>query len=112
MENSEQLDEAVAEYFRKNPNGNHPNSAPETIRFIEEQKAENEKIWAKLENLKDNKVGYKMFWIIIGFLVTLMTSMLGLIYSKVEDTYQQGSDTKQTVSEIQGKLTPYDIEFK
>lgn len=109
---SENLDQAVAEYFSKNPNGNHPYPADETVRFMKDQKAENDRIWSKLESLKDGKVSYKMFWIIISFLVSLHLLLWGIVYNKLDSVFEKTTETQQTVSQIQGKLEPYDIEYK
>lgn len=53
------------------------------------------------------KVSYKMFWSIIGILMTVVTGLLGIIYATVEKINDRTYTTQQNVSEIQGTLKAY-----
>jgi hypothetical protein len=58
------------------------------------------------------KVSYKNFTWIIGILISVLMTMFGYIASQINDIQKASISTEKNVSLIQGKLEPYNVEFK
>jgi predicted negative regulator of RcsB-dependent stress response len=69
----------------------------------------------KLKEISDNlntKVSYKEFTWILGILIIILMSMFGWIAWQISDLQRTSENTNKNVSMIQGKLEPYDVQFK
>lgn len=72
-----------------------------------------------LEEREKSYVTYEHFYWIIGVLMTISIGINAFTYQAISDAREDIGDirkdtsqTNQSVSQIQGKLEPYDIEFK
>lgn len=99
-------DQAHEEYYKLMPNGNHDQPSRKTLELFGELER---RFNTKIEGLEKNKVGWKLFIIILGFMMSLTSSMFYLVYNKLEVVDQRTSKTDLTVSQIQGKLEPFDF---
>ena len=66
----------------------------------------------KLNTEIDEKVSYKNFTWIIGILISILMTMFGYIASQINDIQKASISTEKNLSLIQGKLDPYNVEFK
>lgn len=60
----------------------------------------------------DAKVSYKNFTWILGLMIMILMAMFGWIAYQIGDLQLTVNKTGQSVSMIQGKLDPYNVEFK
>lgn len=76
-------------------------------------------IHAQLKSLGENKVGYKQFWATIGVGISLISFLFTIILNQINDLrsaenkhfdylQQQISIMQQDVSNLKGKLDPFD----
>lgn len=71
-----------------------------------------EKRLNSVEIKEDSHVTYYHFYWIIGVLLTIVICLFGVIYMRQEEGLKDSSSIRQSVSKIEGKLEPYDIEYK
>lgn len=85
--------------------------------------AEFKEVWKRIETIDDSKVSKEIFFWVIGILIALMTTVLGYISYQINDFRKESLSSfnainhdvttlGQNVSSIQGKLDPYNLEFK
>ncbi len=70
---------------------------------------------AALKEINDalkNKISYKEFWSVIGIEVLILIAMFGWIAYEMGNLQLTADTTGQKVSMIQGKLDPYNVQFK
>ncbi len=70
---------------------------------------------AKLKEIGDNlsnKVSWKEFTWILALLITILMGMFGWIAWQIADLQKTAESTNKNISLVQGKLEPYNIEFK
>lgn len=60
----------------------------------------------------DNRVTYQNFTWILGILITIFISVFLFIANQMKEIQFTTNDTQNVVSQIKGKLDPYNIEFK
>lgn len=60
----------------------------------------------------DNRVTYQSFTWILGILITIFIAVFLFIANQMKDIQLTTNDTKNVVSQIKGKLEPFNIEFK
>jgi hypothetical protein len=65
-----------------------------------------------VENKVDNRVTYDQFYWVIGILMTIFIGISGYIVYQIADVQKTAQQTDKNVSSIQGKLEPYNIQFK
>lgn len=65
-----------------------------------------------IENALVNKVSWKEFTLILGLMITVLMAMFGWIAWQISDLQRTSENTNKNVSMIQGKLEPYNVEFK
>lgn len=59
-----------------------------------------------------NKVSYKEFIWIIGIMILILMAMFGWIAYQIGELNLTVNSTEKSVSMIQGKLEPYNVQFK
>lgn len=59
-----------------------------------------------------NTVTYKHFYWVIGVLVTILLAVVGFISTQISALQNDSAMIKSSVSRIDGKLEPYNIEFR
>ncbi len=72
-------------------------------------------ITAKLKELNDglkNKVSYKEFVWVLGIMIMILMAMFGWIAYQIGEINLNSANTDKSVSMIQGKLEPYNVQFK
>jgi len=62
------------------------------------------KLGEEINSLRQSKVSYKMFWIIVGSLVTAVLALLSVIYSQNQQLSEKMGAVQQDVSYIQGSM--------
>lgn len=60
----------------------------------------------------NSKVSYQHFTWILGIMIMILMAMFGWIAYQIGDLQLTVNKTGQSVSLIQGKLDPYNVEFK
>lgn len=105
-------DKAHEEYFKHYNDEEHMSASKETLNLLSELER---RLEGKLDTMKDKideqlsgKVSFKVFSWVLGILMAVVLGVLGIIYNRVEGIYEQTNVTNIKVSEIQGKLEPYD----
>lgn len=99
-------DQAHEEYFKLMPNGNHDQPSRRTLELLQELER---RMDTKIESIDKNKVSWKLFIPILGFLLSLTSGMFYLVYNKLETVDARTLNTDKAVSQIQGKLEPFDF---
>jgi hypothetical protein len=66
----------------------------------------------KVRNTLSNCVTYKHFYWVIGVLVTILIAVVGFISTQISTLQSDSVEIKSSVSRIDGKLEPYNIEFR
>jgi hypothetical protein len=83
----------------------------EHIKESERRLSENCEDIKNLYSLMETKLSKGNFAWIIGVMMTILMAVLGFLTTMVVDIQKTTSVTEKSVSLIQGKLEPYDIEF-
>lgn len=71
-----------------------------------------ERTEAKIDGVEKSKVSYKHFTWILGVLISLLLAMFGYISTQINDMSKNVSDAKTSIASVQGKLEPYNVQFK
>lgn len=82
---------------------------------ISENDKQNLEFTTAIKELRDglkNKVSYKEFWSVLGIGVLILLAMFGWIAYQIGDLQLTVDKTGQNVALIQGKLDPYNVQFK
>lgn len=95
-------DEMHEAYYKNKPNGNHDEPSRKTLELLFD-------LERRVESKLDTKLDHKAFVWIIGILMTVVLGILGIIYSRVENIYDKTNETNNVVSQIQGKLEPFNF---
>jgi hypothetical protein len=66
------------------------------------------KVWTAISN----SVTYKHFYWVIGVLITILIAVVGFISTQISTLQSDSAAIKSSVSRIDGKLEPYNIEFR
>ena len=69
-------------------------------------------IYCRLDSIDahmENKVSYGQFYWVIGILMTIILTVFGIIYAKIENVYDKASTTQNSVAEIRGILSQLEV---
>lgn len=99
-------------------NGIRVNNMP-SIDVLEAKVISHETELERLKTAMESKVSYQHFYWVIGILATIQIAVFGYIIqqgsnmlSKIDEVGKTAVSTKVDVSELKGKLDPYQIEFQ
>lgn len=84
----------------------------ECLRFKTYMTGKIEKLEIEIQSIEKNKVSYQHFYWVIGILFTIVVSLLGYIVTVLHATRETTTLTQLDVSQIKGKLDPYEIKYE
>lgn len=77
----------------------------------EKQEVINNDIFVKIEGLQDNKVSYKMFFWILGVLLTVLIAICTWISTQLDSIRADGAQVKNQVSYIDGVFKDHNLQL-